>query len=68
MDELSDNFLSCSSQLKIYPSVQAMEELAKMNLSALYKSKSIAAIDLQLVSVNIHSLSKHVEDLIMNQK
>ena len=45
-----------------------MEELAKMNLSALYKSKSIAAIDLQLVSVNIHSLSKHFEDLIMNQK
>ena len=49
---------------KIYPSEKAMEELQKMNQNVLSSNSSKPSCSMKLVSVNIRSLNKHIEDLI----
>ena len=49
---------------KIYPSINAMEELENMHTKVINSLKIPELFDLYLVSLNIRSLRKHFVDLV----
>ena len=52
--------IDCVYKEKIYPSSQAMNELDNMNAKSMNLRVTQGPLDLNLVSLNIRSLSKHV--------
>ena len=51
-------------QDRIYPSLQAMDELEKMNVRSQNNKNIITSCNMKLVSVDIRTMRKHFEDLV----
>ena len=51
-------------QDRIYPSLQAMDELEKLNVRSQNNKNIITSCNMKLVSVDIRTMRKHFEDLV----
>ena len=56
--------IDCVQKEKMYPSEKTMAELERMKLNMLNSNTHLTSFNLNLVSVNIRSLRKHIVDFI----